>query len=802
MCTRSGTQCEAGSKDAPASPPSAPAPAGHSHGNDTPTDSPPSSASTAVTTASPNGQVESVDKKAAAGDQDMKHRVILDGLLRRSYHAGYADALASGQALASVQAEDAAIAAVLAPLEGAKPATEVAASTTTTDSPANPSGSEIQHGLVIPRSLVFFSVALGLTGLIGAVTLYAGRRPGRSAAKNVVMKELEAAGKIPAQGPYPPGMAWQVRELARLPSVPAWMTAPPVPKTWAQASRRMREHENDPLMQKLSWADHALIQAIVLQGGLARIPWDRRLFNDLQNRGLIDRLDPQSPLRAAILRAYSPEEPPEDEDPADPEASLENWRLREQLREAQEALEVLKKVGVERGVERTHAPGSTPVDGKAVAESIRQAVDKVEGAERVGASVDAYAESAPSASDAASAATPALPAKSAKQSLRAALDSERLAEDARLLKSKGGAAEAGKTSQESNDVAHATVDPTPEAGSSPSPSRTTGPEGMPDGRSRIRPFIRAPPPTPSYIKAPLTPQVPLGEEVMSMDALRKAVENIKASHMADHDGGASAATPGSETTPAPPSPLKTGNGSLGVGEMPTRSDETPLRATPFDPSSLRKPVEHLRKGYLVDESNKKAAKSKRGKTAKIEEVPTLAQETTEPSGGPKPAAVASTAATATPETPHSDKPDTIEVRLAKSSRYYFYLRPSFFTSPTSIPPARGSIAYQHASPPVYGPEVVEQVTVIKRCAPEDVARGVWEDLQMARVKVPGRQATGRVASVDDVSVWELELPIRPTSDGCRALVKIDGQWWESRVVKKLKGLGNSTDAVWLWTMGN
>ncbi|KIR78771.1 hypothetical protein I306_04232 [Cryptococcus gattii EJB2] len=146
-------------------------------------------------------------------------------------------------------------------------------------------------------------------------------------------------------------------------------------------------------------------------------------------------------------------------------------------------------------------------------------------------------------------------------------------------------------------------------------------------------------------------------------------------------------------------------------------------------------------------------------------------------------------------------------------KWYFLSSPSIFTQSLDATPV---IPFdQHLKPKslplppniLIGPGRQEKIILIKRKTTEEVVKGVMQDLESAKIRVPGKDVYDRVVvGRDEVRTWEISTTIHLAKDDSqRAIVKLDGKWWDAKLVsvstEKEKGEVGSEGAVALWTLG-
>ncbi|ODN78043.1 hypothetical protein L202_05125 [Cryptococcus amylolentus CBS 6039] len=127
--------------------------------------------------------------------------------------------------------------------------------------------------------------------------------------------------------------------------------------------------------------------------------------------------------------------------------------------------------------------------------------------------------------------------------------------------------------------------------------------------------------------------------------------------------------------------------------------------------------------------------------------------------------------------------------------------------------------------PVYGMPGEELLSVFRRRSETDLGREVFKRVGWRGIKGEAALFSGmsyeigkgagigtgyKRTWVDEVSTWIVPTVIRPSRDGRRALVYLDGQWREARAVHELKSLPGSLDreeadgedgrGVWLWVV--
>ncbi|KIR31438.1 hypothetical protein L804_05544 [Cryptococcus deuterogattii 2001/935-1] len=146
-------------------------------------------------------------------------------------------------------------------------------------------------------------------------------------------------------------------------------------------------------------------------------------------------------------------------------------------------------------------------------------------------------------------------------------------------------------------------------------------------------------------------------------------------------------------------------------------------------------------------------------------------------------------------------------------KWYFLSSPSIFTQSLDATPV---IPFdQHLKPKslplppniLIGPGRQEKIILIKRKTTEEVVKGVMQDLESAKIRVPGKDVYDRVVvGRDEVRTWEISTTIHLAKDDSqRAIVKLDGKWWDAKLVsvgtEKEKGKVGSEGAVAIWTLG-
>ncbi|XAO27261.1 hypothetical protein I312_106105 [Cryptococcus bacillisporus CA1280] len=146
-------------------------------------------------------------------------------------------------------------------------------------------------------------------------------------------------------------------------------------------------------------------------------------------------------------------------------------------------------------------------------------------------------------------------------------------------------------------------------------------------------------------------------------------------------------------------------------------------------------------------------------------------------------------------------------------KWYFLSSPSIVTQSLDATPV---IPFdQHLKPKslplppniLIGPGRQEKIILIKRKTTEDVIKGVMQDLESAKIRVPGKDVYDRVVvGKDEVRTWEISTTIHLAKDDSqRAIVELDGKWWDAKLVsvstEKEKGKVGSEGAVAVWTLG-
>ncbi|OXG43972.1 hypothetical protein J010_06469 [Cryptococcus neoformans] len=146
-------------------------------------------------------------------------------------------------------------------------------------------------------------------------------------------------------------------------------------------------------------------------------------------------------------------------------------------------------------------------------------------------------------------------------------------------------------------------------------------------------------------------------------------------------------------------------------------------------------------------------------------------------------------------------------------KWYFFSSPSIVTQSSDATPVipfdQGLKPKSPFLPPnvVLGPGRQEKITLIKRKTTEEVVKGVMQDVESVKIRIPGKKVYDRaVVGRDEVRTWEISTTILLAKDDReRGIVKLDGKWWDAKLVSvnadKGKDKVGSEGAVAIWTLG-